>query len=533
MPAVKDPYKTLGVDKKASDDEIKKAYRKLARRWHPDTNPDDPAAEERFKEIQEANGILSDPEKRKQYDAGGGIFGGFGGGGGAGAGGFDPSSFRGGFGGVGDILSDILGGRGGGAARGSAGARAGQQRGRDLEVEVHLSFAQAMDGAQVPVTVPMQAPCNTCRGTGARPGTSPTVCPRCQGRGIESQGQGLFSISQPCSLCGGTGAQIDDPCPTCGGRGQTRQVKRYKANIPAGVREGSRVRLAGKGEPGQHGGPPGDLYVITRVAGSPVFTRKGENLEVDIPDHHRRGHSRRHRRGPDARRDEAHPRARRHPARHGSAPARGGTPEARGPRARRHPLPPPGGRAELAQPRAGARSRRARRGHARRSARRPARPGGGQGLMTATPGTGDGAAERRRGAGADPARGVYMISIAAELAGMHPQTLRIYETRGLITPKRSPKNTRLYSHEDVQRLRRIQELTTELGLNLAGVERVTALERELERARRRADRLERELERTREAATAEVERVRRTYRHEMVRYEAPGSALVPVRRRRA
>jgi MerR family transcriptional regulator/heat shock protein HspR len=124
-----------------------------------------------------------------------------------------------------------------------------------------------------------------------------------------------------------------------------------------------------------------------------------------------------------------------------------------------------------------------------------------------------------------------MISIAAELAGMHPQTLRIYETRGLITPKRSAKNTRLYSHEDVERLRRIQELTTELGLNLAGVERVTALERELERAQRRADRLERELERTREAARAEVERVRRTYRHELVRYEAPGSSLVPVRRR--
>jgi len=282
MAAVKDPYKTLGVDKKASDEEVKKAYRKLARRWHPDRNPDDPAAEERFKEIQAANGILSDPEKRKQYDAGGGIFGGFGGGGAAG-GGFDPNAFRGGFGGVGDILSDILGGRGGGAARGSGGVRAGQQRGRDLEVEVHLSFAQAMDGAQVPVTVPMQAPCHTCRGTGARPGTSPTVCPRCQGRGIESQGQGLFSISQPCSLCGGTGTKIDDPCPTCDGRGQTRQVKRYKANIPAGVREGSRVRLAGKGEPGARGGPAGDLYVITRVAGSAVFTRKGENLEVDIP----------------------------------------------------------------------------------------------------------------------------------------------------------------------------------------------------------------------------------------------------------
>ena len=150
--------------------------------------------------------------------------------------------------------------------------------------------------------------------------------------------------------------------------------------------------------------------------------------------------------------------------------------------------------------------------------------------------TGDGrsgaGADRRRGAGVDANRGVYMISIAAELAGMHPQTLRIYETRGLITPKRSPKNTRLYSREDVERLQRIQELTTELGLNLAGVERVMALERRVERERRRANRLERELERTREAAKVEVERVRRAYRQEMVRYEAPGSALVPVTRRR-
>lgn len=143
-----------------------------------------------------------------------------------------------------------------------------------------------------------------------------------------------------------------------------------------------------------------------------------------------------------------------------------------------------------------------------------------------------GGASRRRGGGSDPRRGVYMISIAAELAGMHPQTLRIYEMRGLITPKRSPKNTRLYSQEDVERLQRIQELTSELGLNLAGVERVMSLERELERTRRRADRLERELERTQEEARSEVERVRRTYRHEIVRYEEPGSALVPVRRHR-
>ncbi len=285
MPAVRDPYKTLGVEKKASEDEIKKAYRKLARQYHPDRNPGDASSEERFKEVQEAYSILSDPEKRKRYDSGGGIFGGF-----------DPSAFRrgggagapagpGGFGGISDILSDLFGsgGAGGAGAPGGAGVRSGPERGRDLETEVHISFEQAMEGAQVPVSVTVTATCPTCRGTGAKPGTVPTVCSRCQGRGIESQGQGLFSISQPCSKCGGTGTEINDPCPTCHGSGQTRQVKRYRANVPAGVKDGSRVRLAGKGEDGRRGGPSGDLYVVTRVTDSPIFRRKGENLEVDVP----------------------------------------------------------------------------------------------------------------------------------------------------------------------------------------------------------------------------------------------------------
>src|SRR3954451_10853486 len=277
MPATKDPYRVLGVDKKASAEDIKKAYRKLARQYHPDRNPGDSAAEEKFKEVQAAYDVIGDPEKRKQYDSGGGIFGGF-----------DPRNMGGqgagsgfGVGGIGDILSDLFGG-GGGKTTGRAGG-APPERGRALETEVHISFEQAMEGAQVPVTVPVSAPCPTCGGTGAKPGTSPQVCSRCQGRGIESQAQGLFSISQPCSKCGGTGTKIKDPCPTCHGTGQTRQVKRYKANIPAGVKDGSRVRLAGKGEPGRRGGPPGDLYVVTRVSNSPVFRRKGEHLEVDVP----------------------------------------------------------------------------------------------------------------------------------------------------------------------------------------------------------------------------------------------------------
>ena len=269
MPAVKDPYKVLGVDRKASEDEIKKAYRRLARESHPDRNAGDKQAEERFKEVQEAYSILSDPEKRRAYDSGGGIFG---------AGGFDPGAFRGGFGGgLGDILSDLFGsGRAGGEPR-------RPQRGRDLETEVHVSFEQAMEGAQTPVSVPLSAPCPTCHGTGARPGTQPSVCSRCQGRGVEAESQGLFSISQPCRQCGGTGTEIKDPCQTCGGSGQTRQVKRYRVNIPAGVRDGSRVRLAGKGEAGPRGGPPGDLYVVTRVGESPVFRRKGDHLEVEVP----------------------------------------------------------------------------------------------------------------------------------------------------------------------------------------------------------------------------------------------------------
>jgi molecular chaperone DnaJ len=278
----KDLYKILGVDKKASADEIKKAYRKLAREYHPDANPGDAKAEERFKEISAAYDVLSDAEKRKQYDRGG-LFGGFGGAGGPGgpggpAGpGFDPSN-------LGDLFSNLFGGGGGGGTgpRGGRG-RPRPDRGRDLETEVSLSFEQSISGIQVPLTLTMAGPCATCHGTGARPGTAPKVCPRCQGRGVESEGQGLFSISQPCSQCRGTGTVIEDPCATCSGSGQVEQAKRLRVNVPAGVKDGSRVRIAGKGEPGRNGGPNGDLYVITRVTASPVFQRKGDNVVVEVP----------------------------------------------------------------------------------------------------------------------------------------------------------------------------------------------------------------------------------------------------------
>lgn len=275
-----DLYKVLGVGRNASDAEIKKAYRRLAREFHPDRNPGDASAEERFKEVSAAYDVLSDPEKRRAYDLGTGPFAA---GGGAG---FDPNAF----GSFSDILSNLFG-RGGGAGPGGAGAgrgpgaggRARPQRGRDLETEVSLSFDEAVAGTQTSLAIPTTTPCETCHGTGARPGTSPVVCPVCQGRGVESQGQGFFSITQPCSRCGGSGTIVESPCPTCGGTGARRTIRRLRVNVPAGVREGSRVRIAGKGEPGVNGGPPGDLFVVTRVAPSPVFRAVGDHLEVEVP----------------------------------------------------------------------------------------------------------------------------------------------------------------------------------------------------------------------------------------------------------
>ena len=268
--ADRDLYTVLGVGKKASAEEIKKAYRKLAREYHPDRNPGDEQAEEKFKEVQAAYDTLSDPEKRRQYDAGG-MFSGFGGRGpgGPGAGGGFTAD-------LGDIFSSVFGRRG--------GPEPVQARGRDLETEVQLSFEQAMHGAEIPVVVQKNATCATCHGSGAQPGTSPITCPRCGGTGLDSESQGFFSISRPCPQCGGAGQVIEHPCETCGGSGLTVQQKRYRVKVPPGVRDGSRIRVAGKGEDGPRGGPPGDLYVVTRVTPSPVFVQRSDgNLEVKIP----------------------------------------------------------------------------------------------------------------------------------------------------------------------------------------------------------------------------------------------------------
>jgi molecular chaperone DnaJ len=273
MASVKDLYETLGVAKGASQDEIKKAYRKLARQYHPDANPGDSTAEERFKEVQHAYDVLSDPEKRKQYDRLGSQNGraGFGPGG-VNFEGFDFADL----GDLGDIFGGLFGGRG----------RAQQQRGQrgsDLEVEVRLSFEDSLKGVETTIPVQLETACRECGGSGAKPGTAPILCPECHGRGVKAESQGLFALSQPCPRCRGNGTVIEDPCPTCRGTGRERRTKRYTVKIPAGVKDGSRIKLRGKGEAGYGGAEAGDLYVVTRVEPSKVFTRRGDDVVVDIP----------------------------------------------------------------------------------------------------------------------------------------------------------------------------------------------------------------------------------------------------------
>jgi molecular chaperone DnaJ len=274
MAAVKDLYETLGVTKGASQDEIKKAYRKLARQYHPDANQGDSSAEERFKEVQAAYDVLSDPEKRKQYDR----FGSQNGRGGFGAGGVNFQDFD--LGDLGD-LGDIFGGLFGGRGRGQQQERG--RRGSDLEVEVRLSFEDSLKGVETTIPVQLETACRECGGSGAKPGTAPILCPECKGRGVKAESQGLFALSQPCPRCRGNGTVIEDPCPRCHGSGRERRTKRYTVKIPAGVKDGSRIKLRGKGEAGYGGAEAGDLYVVTRVAPSKVFTRRGDDLVVDIP----------------------------------------------------------------------------------------------------------------------------------------------------------------------------------------------------------------------------------------------------------
>jgi len=273
---VKDLYETLGVARAAGQDEIKKAYRKLARQYHPDANPGDASAEERFKEVQSAYDVLSDPEKRKQYDAFGSANGRSPGGPGP-TGGFrfDTEGFD--LGDLGDLFGGLFGSRAG-APRQERG-----QRGHDLEVEVGLSFEDSLRGVETTIPVELETSCRECGGSGAKPGTAPTLCPECHGRGVKAESQGLFALSQPCPRCRGNGTVIEDPCPNCRGTGRERRTKRYTVKIPAGVKDGSRIRLRGKGEAGWGGAEAGDLFVVTRVTPSKLFTRRGDDLVVDVP----------------------------------------------------------------------------------------------------------------------------------------------------------------------------------------------------------------------------------------------------------
>ncbi|GAA0564421.1 molecular chaperone DnaJ [Paractinoplanes ferrugineus] len=297
----KDFYAVLGVNKSASTDEIKKAYRKLARDLHPDRNPDNREAEEKFKATSEAYDVLSDDKKRKEYDEMRSLFGSgaFRRGARSGPGGtqFDPSDLFGGFSGAGagagspgdrrfggagfsDIFSSIFsgGGPGGGAA-----ARRGPRRGRDVETEVTLDFVQAVKGTTLPLTLRSAGACDTCHGNGAKPGTSPRTCPQCHGSGLISRNQGSFSFSEPCRECQGAGTIVDEKCPECRGTGGVTKARTINVRFPSGVADGQRIRLSGRGEPGDRGGPAGDLYVQVAVRPDDLFGRSGDDLTLTLP----------------------------------------------------------------------------------------------------------------------------------------------------------------------------------------------------------------------------------------------------------
>jgi molecular chaperone DnaJ len=289
----KDYYKVLGVAKTASADEIKQAYRKLARKYHPDANKGDRSAEERFKEISEAYNTLSDEKRRKEYDEARSLFGsgfrvpgGAGRGGtagtaGGGLGGFDLGDLfggggeSGGGGRIGDLLGGVFGGRGGTQTR--------PRRGADVETETTLSFGDAIDGVTVPLRLTGEGPCPVCHGTGARAGTMPKVCPTCQGSGQSSRNLGNVSFPEPCRTCHGRGLVVEDPCPSCTGSGRAMSTRTMQARIPAGVADGQRIKLRGKGASGERGGPAGDLYVRVHVRPHPVFGRSADNLTVTVP----------------------------------------------------------------------------------------------------------------------------------------------------------------------------------------------------------------------------------------------------------
>ncbi|MEU4190338.1 molecular chaperone DnaJ [Kribbella sp. NPDC026611] len=289
----KDFYKVLGVAKTAEQDEIKKSYRKLARKYHPDANTGDATAEAKFKEVSEAYDVVGDPKKRKEYDEARRLFGSGGfrmpGGSGQGGGGFnfDVGDLfnRGGAGGGGGGLGDILGGMfGGGGRTTTTTTTARPRRGQDIETEATIEFAEAVGGVTVGLRMTSDEPCKTCRGTGAKYGTVPKVCLKCEGTGMQTSVQGgVFAMTEPCTECKGRGLVVDQPCETCHGSGRGTSSKTMQVRIPAGVQDNQRIRLKGKGASGERGGPAGDLYVTVHVKPHRIFGRQGEHLTLSVP----------------------------------------------------------------------------------------------------------------------------------------------------------------------------------------------------------------------------------------------------------
>ena len=272
MPQKRDYYEILGVSRSATAQELKSAFRKLALQFHPDKNPGDKKAEESFKELSEAYEVLSDPEKRARYDRFGHQA----------PGGFGPSPFETGFGGanINDIFEGIFGDIFGGGGRRS---RSGRQRGRDLRYNLETTFQEAAFGTEAKVKIPRHRNCETCHGSGAKPGTGPKTCPTCNGTGELRLTQGFFQIARPCNQCGGTGKVITDPCATCRGAGKVEEESVLTVKVPPGVDTGTRLKLTGEGEPGEHGGPPGDLYVVVHVQEHPIFIREDTEVICEVP----------------------------------------------------------------------------------------------------------------------------------------------------------------------------------------------------------------------------------------------------------
>ncbi len=292
--ATKDFYKVLGVAKDAPAAEIKKAYRKLARENHPDSHPGDAAAEERFKAVAEAYDVVGDTSRRAEYDQTRSMFGGGGGwspgpGGGYGEGvPFDINDlFGAGAGGAGGGFSDVLGdvfGRSGAQRGAGRRTRPSARRGADLETSTTIGFTDAVDGVTVSLRLASDAPCEACRGTGAKAGTVPRMCPDCQGAGMRAASAGgAFTLNETCPTCRGRGMVVDDPCPVCRGAGRGLSDRSVQARIPAGVKDGQRIRLRGKGARGENGGPAGDLFVVVHVQPHPLFSRAGDNLTLTVP----------------------------------------------------------------------------------------------------------------------------------------------------------------------------------------------------------------------------------------------------------